>query len=279
MSQECIHGLEGTQCAICFPQKQQPDAPAARAARVAAPRTRRTATTTTTKRATIAGRATPARDEAPRTASLTTARLFHVTHASNLPGILDARRILPAGYDTGDRLAFDASSEHNRAARAGITLDSGLTVDQHVPFYLSPGANVWQSIIQHVDDPRLSERAKRSAAAEYVMLVVPVTDVLALATEAESPIVVADGDAAGPLTSFAETETDARRALARALAEPEPDVSLRAEVLVPFAVPFSGVAVLGVPNTTARDAARRVLGKSSTPKVAVYPPWFRPPVE
>lgn len=262
MSDECIHGLPGTQCAICFPEKPAETPPAARPARPTAPR---------------ANASRPARSRlerpAPRTGNLATARLFHVTHAANLPAIVASGALLPAA-ECGEARVFDASSAANRAARAAVTL-GGRPLAEHVPFYLTPNANLWQGILAGTDDPRISDSARDSAGSDFVMLVVPLADALALAAGAGTELPSSDGDAAAPLTRFAETTDATRRLIARALAEEEPEIVLRAEVLVPVPVPLRCVAVIGVPNTTARAAVRRELAGSSV-RVSVYPPWFQP---
>lgn len=275
MGDECIHGLPGRACAICFPETTatadtaRPGRPRPSAGRTRPARPPRRAP------ARAEGRASRAAGDAPasRAGNVDTARLYHVTHAANLPAIVEAGALLPAASCVG-RTAFDCSSAANRAARGAILI-GGRPVSDHVPFYLSPNANLWQGILSGTDDPRLSEAARSSSGGDYVMLVVPLADAFQLAAEGAAEVVASDGDAAGPLARFAETAATTRILLARALAEEEPEVALRAEVLVPTPVPLQRVAVIGVPNTTARETVRRELAGTGV-RVSVYPPWFQP---
>ena len=54
--------------------------------------------------------------------------------------------------------------------------------------------------------------------------------------------------------------------------------NLGPEVLVPESGPFSSGTLVGVPNDKVRDAVKETLADlgDAAPRVAVYPPWFRP---
>ena len=94
------------------------------------------------------------------------------------------------------------------------------------------------------------------------------------ATTLSDEIIAADADAAAPATRFAHGTTDATQLLRRLRAD-DPDF-LTAEILVPHAVPFDSVALIGVANDRVRDQVRDMLETAGgyAPKVAVYPPWF-----
>ncbi len=51
------------------------------------------------------------------------------------------------------------------------------------------------------------------------------------------------------------------------------------ELLAGPSVPFSSVAVIGVPNDRARQQVKAILAEHGghAPRVAVFPPWFVPP--
>ena len=70
-------------------------------------------------------------------------------------------------------------------------------------------------------------------------------------------MVAADADAAAPATRFAHGKTDATQLLRRVRAD-DPDF-LTAEVLIPHAVPFDSVALIGVANDRMRDQVREML--------------------
>lgn len=199
-------------------------------------------------------------------------RIYHVTHASNLPGILGS------GALTAETSPVtDISSEEARAARRATTVagPDSATVAEHVPFYLSPNARLWESMRAGSTDPRLAPTAHGLAAAEFVILV---STVKTVATD-EASIVVTDGDAAGQLTRFAATDETWKRMLYRLISD-ESDALLSAEFLVQNSVPFDAVTLIGVPHDRARDAVKLALaGSTHVPRVAVHPPWFAVPTE
>jgi hypothetical protein len=201
-------------------------------------------------------------------------RIYHVTHVDNLAAILgDGALIADAVLE--DRPAIDVASEEARAARRAADVEiSGATVAAHVPFYLSPDAYLWQAIRSGTPDPRLSQAAYRGSAYDYVVLVTTIGGLLAV-IGSDGAIVVADGDAAGPLTRF---DGDPRsRALRAMLAADDEGDLLRGELLVPDRVPFSAITLVGVANLAQRAAVKDLLDLAGArPRVSVYPPWFQP---
>lgn len=207
-------------------------------------------------------------------------RIYHVTHISNLAGILESGALLAdASKARGTRPAVDISSAENRESRRA-TLVAGqgsFSVARYVPFFLSPNASVWDTIRAQVADPRLTLDAHGSDAYDFVILVSTVKKVRDARTgESDSAAVVTDGDAAGMLTRFGTTTEDAQRILRKLRANPESEGILEAEFLVEEAFPYELVTLIGVANDRVRDAVKPILAASAhRPKVAVYPPWFQ----
>lgn len=191
-------------------------------------------------------------------------RVFHLTHISNLGAILDAGELV-----AGSRPPVDLSSELTRELRATAELVSGSRVSQHVPFFLTANATVWEDLRRGIPDPRWSLAALRADPYDFVWLV---TTMRALGDGA----VMTDGDAAGIYTRFAESSVDVSRMLVRVRADE--DALPRAEVLVHGSVPFDAVSIIGVANDRVRERVREILSDAGvSTKVAVYPPWFQAP--
>lgn len=192
-------------------------------------------------------------------------RIFHITHQRNLESILGAGRILAdaAGAVPVVDISSSANREARRAARVG-----DLTVAHHVPFFLNPGAFLWERIRDSDADPRLAETAHARPASDFVILVSTVGAAGELA-------VVADGDAAGPSTRFSAL-AESGGTLPRRLHDDE-DAIREAELLVPMEFPLSAISLIGVANDRVRTDVRTLLnGHDVMPKVSVYPPWFQP---
>lgn len=277
---ECIHGLEGAQCAICFP-KPDPVAPA----KEAPSRTGSKAAAGPRRSPRVAGGASAAaRAQSPLKgpADITTQRLYHVTHLSNLPQIIASGRLLAdASGARAERPAFDISSDETRDARRNrqVTGPTPTSIAHYVPFFLSPNANVWESIRAGVEDPRLSAAAHASSSYDYVILVSTIRDAFEAHPADGSPasVIATDGDAAGTLTRFGASRESSERMLRSLRADDEDATILQAEVLVHDQLPFERITLIGVVNDRMRAAVRRVLASAEhRPKVAVYPPWFQP---
>ena len=266
MNDECIHGLDRDRCDSCSPK-------AAPATAVKAPAVRATRTPRKTGPASLRG-PSPTASTKPRP-DVGEQRIYHVTHASNLGRILERGGLL-AGTEA--RPVLDISSDDARAARRA-TLVAGpdtATVDEHVPFYLSPNARLWEVVRAGGTDPRLSPAMHTHAAAEFVILVSTVKAV----SNPDASIVVTDGDAAGPLTRFAASSGEWERMLQRIVGDEESEAPLSAEFLVKAFVPLDAITLIGVPHDKARDAVKLVLAASThRPRVAVHPPWFAVPTE
>jgi hypothetical protein len=279
--EECIHGLDGELCALCFPPAAPvaPTAPAARAPRASRARTAEapTALRTVATPITTGTAKTKRQDD-----NVGEQRIYHLTHIRNLPGILATGRLLADTNDAApSRPVVDISSPANRDARrqTRVSGPDSLTVADHVPFFLSPNALVWENIRAQSLDPRLSHDAHDAAAFDFVILVSTVKKALdAQAADADAtPFAVTDGDAAFTTTRFGSTP-DAADTLLRSLrANLDSDTILKAELLVPAEFSFDLITLIGVANDRVRDAVKPILAAAShKPKIAVYPPWFHP---
>jgi len=226
-------------------------------------------------------------------------RIYHVTHISNLAGVLSSGALLAdASKDWEGRPAVDISSAETRESRRSILVSGqgSLSVAKYVPFFLSPDASVWDSIRARSDDPRLALDPHGSAPFDFVILVSTVRKALdaqaaakagaaesaaeSAAVAASAGVVAADGDAAGVLTRFGTTRADAEGVLRKLRADPESPAILEAEFLIEETFPFELVTLIGVANDKVRDLVKPILAASShRPKVAVYPPWFQPAEE
>lgn len=313
MNDECIHGLEGNRCDQCFPKAAPqitPSAPvsrvsasgvakrASRAREASAPTALRTPRAAPAKSARAAKATAAPRSSAKKLADVGEQRIYHVTHISNLAGVLSSGALLADASKAWEgRPAVDISSAETREARRAILVSGqgSLSVAKYVPFFLSPDASVWDSIRAHSDDPRLALDAEASAPFDFVILVSTVKKALDAQAGAESTdaaaedeesgsaaasVVATDGDATGALTRFGATREDAERVLRTLRADPESPAILEAEFLVEEAFPYELVTLIGVANDKVREAVKPILAASShRPKVAVYPPWFQPSEE
>ena len=284
MNEECIHGLDGELCALCFP----PAAPVASTVpAVRAPRASRarTAEAPTALRTIVTPITTGTAKTKRHDDTVGEQRIYHLTHIRNLPGILATGRLLAdTSADWEQRPVVDISSSANRDARrdARVAGPDSLAVADHVPFFLSPNALVWEHIRAQSLDPRISEEAHDAAAFDFVILVSTVKKVLDAqdADSSDSPFVVTTGDAAFAATRFGATADSADTLLRTLRADLDSDAILKAELLVPGELPFGLITLIGVANDRVRDAVKPILAAAShKPKVAVYPPWFHPTEE
>lgn len=250
---ECIHGFEPGMCASCFPPPEpekvvvkRPSKPAKTVLRTPAP-----------------GTAAAAKPE-PRASNLPQ-RIFHVTHVSNLPAILEAGELLPSSEaEPAVKLSSPITGELRETARA---TDDASVLDC-VAFSLSPKATWWSEVQDGATGPTWSDQARQALAVDFVVLGVPISSVA-------ERLVVTDGDAAAMVTAVGATPIEAKRMLARAAMDDA--VMQAAEALVPGTVPLDSVALVAVANDKRRDEVKRLLSAAGIPaKVAVYPPWFVP---
>ncbi|MDM4763166.1 DarT ssDNA thymidine ADP-ribosyltransferase family protein [Galbitalea sp. SE-J8] len=241
---ECIHGLEFDLCDICSPSAKPAPAP-----RDVTPAVRR---------------ATPPRTGSSRTAApvldLARTRVFHITHVDNLIGIAEEGALV-----AGAEPLLDISAPGVRSARAARTAD-GRAIAEHVAFLTTLEAPVWVAIRSGEPDPRLALPAG----------VVPGDFVILAATlDALDGFVVADGDAAHPLTRFASGREERARAL-RSVTADATGRGLDAEVLVPDRVPLAAIAVATVGSERTKRAATDALASGGfRTRVAIHPPWFQ----
>lgn len=252
-------------CASCFPPPPPvAPAPVKRAPRVAARSLRSPAPGSTGKAAEVRPPNLPQ-------------RIFHVTHMSNLPLILEAGRLLPPSEAAPVvRLSSELTTELRATAPVpgdGSPDDDGVarSVADCVAFSLTPQANWWLEVQEGAPGPSWSPAAKAASTVDFVVLGVDIAAV-------SNTVVVTDGDAAAPTTRLATGLDGRQRMLARAAASP--DALQAAEALVPGPVSLATVALVAVANDRRRDEVRALLKSAGvTAKVAVYPPWFVPKVD
>ncbi|MET0990043.1 MAG: DarT ssDNA thymidine ADP-ribosyltransferase family protein [Glaciihabitans sp.] len=245
------------------------------------PRQAASATATATR---APARRTPTRAAGAPPEDVGSQRIYHLTHVKNLADILSAGRLLADGNSEWDaRPTVDISSADNRAARRNALLAAGgsSSVANYVPFALTPKSSIWEGVLGGEADDRLASSVLDIAPADFVMLVTTVKAVFE-ATDARDgsnavAVAVTDGDAANPLTRFGSTRDAAERQIRKLRADQLSEVILDAELLVADEFPVERVTLIGVANDRARDVVKSILQDFSfRPKVAVYPPWFRP---
>jgi hypothetical protein len=262
VTDECIHGFPIELCDICSPRQRDPETI------IKAPTPRRSRVTTSLRStAKVAGGKTPD-PVLPATRDFGALRAHHVTHIENLPSILAEGAILAA-----DQAApvVDVSSASAREARAEATAPDGSSVAGHVPFTLSPDARRWDELRSGAEEDRWSDAARRARATEFVVLVVPTTAFGA-------SVILTDTDAEDPDVRFAVGPEAATNLLRRTDIT---DPSMHGvELLAGPRVPLSAVALVGVPNDRVRQQVKEVFAAldGPAPRVAVFPPWFVPPL-
>jgi hypothetical protein len=254
---ECIHGLDEKLCDICSPRKVEEPQDPAPATRKTTPTRRVPARVPGAKRVPTAGDPLPDID-------LATMRVHHWTHLSNLEGILSAG-LLRA--DAAPEL--DVTSLTAREKRASVALPDGSTAAGHVPFALSPDAATWDEVRHGAEGDRWSTAARGTRPTDYVILVAPVAAL-------GDGFVVADGDATSPLTRFAAGQAEGG-ALVRRASITDPEL-LSVEILVPGSFDLKALTLIGVPNDKVRDQVKALVKEAGgvVPRVAIYPPWFKP---
>lgn len=267
MTDECIHGFPTELCDICSPRQREtpPEQPKT-------PAPRRTRVTTSLRSTPVPPRGGPSLRSAaellPELRVFSTLRAHHVTHVDNLAGIVEEGAVLAADQASP---AVDVSSVATREARSAAVAPDGSSVAGHVPFTLSPDGVRWDELRRGAAGDRWSDAARRTRATEYVVLVVPTAAFGA-------SVIVADGDAERDDVRFA-VGPEAAAKLIRRTDITDPDMH-GLELLAGPRVPFSSVAVIGVPNDRVRQTVKTLLAEHGghAPRVAVFPPWFVPPV-
>lgn len=252
---ECIHGFDDGMCDICFPRKA-PEPPVTVAA--SSTRTATRVATRPVKRVPGAPAGVPAK--VPPFASR---RLYHVTPLPNLESILLDGELRPIA--SGVTPDVDVAAPLARELRAHADVGDGRHVDEFVPFTASPDAERWAELRAGAGEPHWSAAARTLTFADYAVLVT-------IGRDLGPDLVVADGDAAAPVTRF--TLGDPARAIAVA-ARTDPDL-VGVEVLAPGTVPMSAVNLIAVANEPARARVRRMFVdvEGTPPRVVVHPPWF-----
>lgn len=190
--------------------------------------------------------------------------MFHITHVDNLIGIADEGALV-----AGATPLVDISGEGVRAARSVRTAE-GRPVTEYVTFLPTIESSLWSGLRAGAHDPRLA-LPPGAVAGDFV--------ILAATLDALDGFVVADGDAAHPLTRFSGDRETRVRMLGVAAAD-QTGRGLDAEVLVPDRVPLSSIVVITVGNDRAKRAAADALASGGfRTRVAVHPPWFQTEVD
>lgn len=248
MAEECIHGLDVPLCDACYP-KAKPEVAAVavktRVPRVASGMPRRTS-------------ALAAHDDVSQQ------RIYHVTHIRNLPAILESGALIADATPV-----VDISSDGARETRRTIAVsDEGEPVASYVPFFFSPESDVWDAIRFGATDPRLSLEPGL-VPSDFVLLV------SSYSTIAGANVVIADGDAAHPLTRFETTTDAADRSLRKLRADGELGRIRSAELLVRDTVPFDLITLITVANDRTKAAVRELVDPAGfRTRIAIHPPWF-----
>jgi hypothetical protein len=264
VSNECIHGFVDGLCATCNPKPMPEVAVATRPAT-------RTRTASSPRGATVRSLRAAARIPAGSTPAdnLLEQRIYHITHVSNLPAILEAGALVGGSVATLDLLPADLRGERHEIEIPGRSEKS---LADYVPFFLTPDAQLWQELRAGREHPRLSSEAGAADALDFVFLVSTVRHVIELPAE----FVVADRHSEDVTTRFATTQDDAQLMLHRLRAHDDGEQLLDAELLVAGQLPLESINLIGVANDRVRQTVRDMLAKSAfTPKVSVYPPWFQ----
>jgi hypothetical protein len=223
---------------------------------------------------------TARRSSAPRVIDdVSQQRIYHLTHIRNLPAILTA-----GGLVADAAPEVDISSPDARISRRTITVDDdGETVASYVPFFLSPLSDVWNAIRFGSPDPRLAVD-DGIVASDFILLVSSFSTI-----DGES-IVIADGDAAHPLTRFATTREAGERTLRKlrvgenrvgdkasgaAPGEEESGAIRSAELLVKDSLDLEHISLIAVANDRAKNAVKALLTPAGySTRISIHPPWF-----
>ena len=264
MDDECIHGLEGQLCALCFPKiiteplipVKKTRAPKLSSLRDPLP-TAAMPAARTARPVRVAGAPRPVRAEKVSTDNVDEQRVYHLTHISNLGAILQDGRLLANDALTA-RPTVDISAPGTRdLRRAARVSGDGRSVAEYVPFFLSPNATVWESVRAEAADPRLARDAHGSEAFDFVMLVSTVKKINeGMAARAAAEIVSAKAQV--------DEAPVGEAPLDEAQVDPAQDLTAQGADAAEEAVPF----VASVIAVTNGDAAGALTRFGATPATA-----------
>jgi hypothetical protein len=262
VTDECIHGFPIELCDICSPRQRDPED----IIKTPTPRRSRVTTSLRSTPSTPGGKVPE--QVLPATRDFGALRAHHVTHIDNFAAIVAEGAILAADQATP---VVDVSSAATREARGAASAPDGSSVAAHVPFTLSPDARRWDELRSGAEEDRWSDAARRTRATEFVVLVVPTTAFGA-------SVILTDTDAEDPDVRFA-VGPDAATNLLRRTDITDPSMH-GVELLAGPRVPMTSVALVGVPNDRVRQQVKTILTEQGgpAPRVAVFPPWFVPPL-
>lgn len=207
-------------------------------------------------------------------------KIYHITHVSNLQGILrtgglrsDAE-ILRQG---GPMQAIGLSRvKQRRIQQLEVPCHPGTKVGEYVPFYFCP-RSVMLYVIHRANHPELTYRGGQD---EIVHLEADLHRVVAWADENRLPWAFSLSNAGGSYTEFRSDLNDLHGLDWNAIAARDfraPDVKERkqAEFLVYGFFPFDLVDRVGVCNLATKARAMQALsGGRHMPRVEVQPRWY-----
>lgn len=251
---ECIHGFEAGLCDTCYPR------PLPEAVKPVTP-TKRTPAGGTKPRRRAPGEA---KQPERKTVPLAERRIYHVTHLRNLESILIDGAIRP-----GVNPAVDLMAPAVRERRAAVEVVPGAPVAEFVPFSLTPDARWWHEVRTGAHDAHWSAAARSSSPTQFAILVGTVGSI-------GDEVVLADADPSEALTHFSVGRDAASIALRR-ITERDPDL-IEPEILSRGDYPTEKLALIAVPSEPVKERVRQMLAEIDrpAPRVAVFPPWFRP---
>ncbi len=203
--------------------------------------------------------------------------IYHITHVSNLPGIISAgclwsdRRVAEHGVRTV--IGFDHIKQR-RLKDIDVGCHPGTKVGDYVPFYFCP-----RSVMLYVIDRRHAELRYQGGQRGIVHLVSTVEAAVEVARG--RPWAYSDGNAGAGYTKFYADiqrmneviDWDAVAALA--WADPAVKNRKQAEFLVHDHLPWSAVDVIGVIDDAMAAEVRVALASAlHRPRVGVQPQWY-----
>ncbi|WP_193509112.1 DarT ssDNA thymidine ADP-ribosyltransferase family protein [Cryobacterium sp. BB736] len=192
---------------------------------------------------------------------------LHATPIANLAQIACDKAL--HSWRSEDRSALpavDISSPQQRTARARIVDGTSSTVDEYVPFALTPRSEFWRSIVDPPEDPE----PVTPVATDFAILV---SDYETLRRNAD--IVITSGDAGSPNALFA-TSADALHQLLSERAGGNGDWPLeKSELLVRGFVPTLRIKQIVVSDHAKRQQVEALFSdRDKAPVVNVLPKWF-----
>ena len=207
------------------------------------------------------------------------ARIYHITHVDNLPGIVAAGGLFSDADDrVGDHVCTEVGMSAIKRRRLGLAVSSqpGTMVGEYVPFYFCP-RSVMLFLLHRRNHPDLSYRGGQ---APILHLTAQVSDVIDWAVESGTPWAFSFSNAGAFYTRFSSSRNDLRRLdwnAIRATDFRDRDVkeAKQAEFLVHAFFPFTLVDEIGVFSAGVESRVRAILaGGGHCPSVRIRRQWY-----